>query len=231
MPRGYSRAAWILRSDAPRRESFQLQPYKRANLIGARRVNARERRTKSWIIDFGHFQAHGTIRLHAARLVQIPGVRRVREASEALRSPPGQVGAAGHPGGAEAPNVLDVNAAPDDKHHSSRGDARVPLLATCRSLDASRDARDTPPSERHQPPPGRGRDCWFVAGGELSRGLPLGRVADWKQKPGSATAEPVRCLGLPGCSSEGIGSRRRSSCSGTGARSRSSRTFAPPARC
>lgn len=39
-----------------------------------------------------------------------------------------------------------------------------------------------------RPPGGAGlkseRDCPFVAGGELSQWLPLGRVADWEQKPG-----------------------------------------------
>jgi hypothetical protein len=36
------------------------------------------------------------------------------------------------------------------------------------------------------------RYCRNVAGRELSHRLPLGRVADSEQKPGSATTEPVR---------------------------------------
>jgi hypothetical protein len=39
------------------------------------------------------------------------------------------------------------------------------------------------------------RGC-FVAGGELSRRLPLSRAADQEQKPESAMSGPVRSLGL-----------------------------------
>jgi hypothetical protein len=39
-------------------------------------------------------------------------------------------------------------------------------------------------------------DTCFVDGRELTRRLPLGRVADSKQKPVSATTEPLRRLGL-----------------------------------
>jgi hypothetical protein len=35
------------------------------------------------------------------------------------------------------------------------------------------------------------RGFCFVARGALSRGLPLWRVADWKQKPGWAKTGPV----------------------------------------
>jgi hypothetical protein len=56
--------------------------------------------------------------------------------------------------------------------------------------------------EKRQPPRRRFR---LVAPGELSRGLPLGMVADWKQKQGSATTEPMRWLGLRGCRSVRVG--------------------------
>jgi hypothetical protein len=36
---------------------------------------------------------------------------------------------------------------------------------------------------------------------QTTDGLPLRRAADQEQKPGSATTEPLRCLGLRGCSS------------------------------
>ena len=55
--------------------------------------------------------------------------------------------------------------------------------------------------EPHQPPPGRGRDCWFVAHGAVGSRVPLRAAVDRKQKCGLAGAERVRWLGLRGCSS------------------------------
>ena len=53
-------------------------------------------------------------------------------------------------------------------------------------------------SERHQPPPGRGRDCWFVANREPGHGLPLCPARDPNQKSGEARTGPARWLPLRG---------------------------------
>jgi hypothetical protein len=85
-----------------------------------------------------------------------------------------------------------------------RRSGQAPPAPTAASPRTGESASTTPDaslrvnaSARSQQRGGRdhARFC-IVAGGELSRGLLLGRVGDWEQKPGSATTGPLRCLGL-----------------------------------
>ena len=58
--------------------------------------------------------------------------------------------------------------------------------------------RTTAGSERHQPPPGRGRDCWFVALAATSTPLLLSEPASSKRKPRTTHLRPMTRLVIRG---------------------------------